>query len=221
MNTLVEGQVDVWLESLSVDAETLQDLYGVLTPAERERCDRCQVPLVRSQRIVARGKLRQLLASYLNVAPESVDLTVGLQGKPQVAGLEFNLSHSGDLVAYGIGSVAVGIDIEQQRDLDCEALMQRFFAPAEQRAWQQVPVAARSATFFQLWTMKEAYVKAIGTGLHTPLSTFAVSLQSPWQILGHDHWQVEALSLPEGYWGAIAIHKPGSLIQVNKKNLRL
>jgi 4'-phosphopantetheinyl transferase len=220
MNTLADGQVDVWLASLSVDTETLQDLYGVLTPAERERCDRCQVPLVRSQRIVARGKLRQLLASYLNVAPAAIDLTVGLQGKPQVAGLEFNLSHSGDLVVYGVGSVAVGIDIEQQRDLNYEALMQRFFAPAERQAWQEVPMDRRSATFFQLWTMKEAYVKAIGTGLHTPLSTFAVSLQSPWQILGHDHWQLEALALPAGYWGAIAIDNPGSPIQVNKKNLQ-
>jgi 4'-phosphopantetheinyl transferase len=220
MNTLADGQVDVWLASLSVDTETLQDLYGVLTPAERERCDRCQVPLVRSQRIVARGKLRQLLASYLNVAPAAIDLTVGLQGKPQVAGLEFNLSHSGDLVIYGVGSVAVGIDIEQQRDLNYEALMQRFFAPAERQAWQEVPMDRRSVTFFQLWTMKEAYVKAIGTGLHTPLSTFAVSLQSPWQILGHENWQLEALALPEGYWGAIAIDNPGSPIQVNKKNLQ-
>jgi 4'-phosphopantetheinyl transferase len=212
--------VEVWIESLNLPSIEVAALTQFLTSAELALCDRCRLDHVRQHKIVARAKLRQILAKYLGRSPLEIEISIGLQGKPQVAGIEFNLSHSGDLVIYAISDQPVGIDIERIRSMDLTGIIQRFFAPSEFVAWQQLPLAEQEAAFFRNWTVKEAYLKAIGTGLYTPLSEVEVSmdlkypkiLQAPdsknWQL----HYiessekppEIGALShLPTGYVGAL------------------
>jgi phosphopantetheine--protein transferase-like protein len=153
--------------------------------------------------------------------PLEIEITTGLQGKPQVAGIEFNLSHSGDLVAYVVSDRPVGIDIERIRSMDLSGIVQRFFAPSEFAAWQNLPQSEQEAAFFRTWTVKEAYLKAIGTGLHTPLSEVEVSIDQDLPIIlqapGSENWQLcpipttpdpqtpikSPMSLPIGYVGAL------------------
>ena len=59
---------------------------------------------------------------------------------------------------------------------DEAALVRRYFSPAEQHAYESLPATAKSAGFFQCWTRKEAYIKAVGRGLGLPLDSFDVSL---------------------------------------------
>lgn len=128
--------------------------------------------------------LRRLLGAELHRAPEALDFEAGLHGKPRLAGadagsgLEFNLSHSGDQALLGCAwRHELGVDIEQWREMrDEAALVQRYFSPAEQLAYAALPAARRSRGFFQCWTRKEAYVKAVGRGLGLPLDSFDVSL---------------------------------------------
>jgi 4'-phosphopantetheinyl transferase len=206
MNLHAAPIVDVWLESLIASDYLVQVFYELLSAPEKQRCDRITHPRSRRQHIVARGQLRVLLGHYLQLAPELVQIDLGPQGKPQVEGLEFNLSHSGNLVAYAFGKVPLGIDVEQRRHLDAAALVKRFFTPEEWQEWQELPVAEQERAFFQVWTIKEAYVKAIGTGLARSLSTVPVQLSPPWQLRQTAaDWQIEVLDLPTGYLGAVAI----------------
>ncbi len=200
------GIADVWLESLVASDHLVNVFYGLLSDAEKQRCDRITHARARRQHVVARGQLRVLLGHYLHLAPELVQIDLGFQGKPQVAGLEFNLSHSGDLVAYAFGTVPLGIDVEQRRHLDAAALVKRFFTPLEWQEWQELPAAEQETAFFQVWTIKEAYLKAIGTGLSRSLSTVPVQLSPPWQLRQtREDWQIEILDLPTGHLGAVAI----------------
>lgn len=210
--------VEVWLESLVASADLVAVFYQLLSESEKQRCDRITHDRSRRQHIVARGQLRVLLGHYLDLAPARVQIDLGPQGKPQVVGLEFNLSHSGDLVAYAFGPVAVGIDVEQRRSLDAAALVKRFFAPEEWQAWQELPVAERETAFFQAWTIKEAYLKAIGTGLSRALSTVPVQLSPPWQLRLAEG-QVETLDLSPGYLGAVFI--PTSHASGQRHELRI
>jgi 4'-phosphopantetheinyl transferase len=217
MSILAEQQIDIWLESLVAPDHLVKEFYGLLSGTEQQRCDRFVLPLVRSRSIVARGRLRVLLGQYMNLHPAKVPLTVGSQGKPQVRGLEFNLSHSGDLVAYAFGLVPLGIDIEQRRSMDYGQLVERFFAEDEWQEWQQLPETAHAATFFQVWTVKEAYLKAIGTGLYRSLSTVPVQLKPPWLLRQNGGaWQVAVLAMPEGYLGAAVVAGQGHELRVNR-----
>jgi 4'-phosphopantetheinyl transferase len=133
---------------------------------------------------VARGRLREQLGSMLSIAPSALKFDYGAHGKPQLAssfastGLRFNISHSADLALLGISAQRdIGVDVEYWRSLaDEEALARRFFSPTEVQAYLQLDPTLRSAGFFNCWTRKEAYVKAVGRGLGLSLASFDVSL---------------------------------------------
>jgi 4'-phosphopantetheinyl transferase len=129
--------------------------------------------------------LRQLLAAVLGTAPVELQFAAGTHGKPALAGkfaasgLHFNLSHSD---AFGLAGWAwqreIGVDVEAWRQMnDAAALVRRYFSQAEIAAWEAVPPAQRSEAFFNIWTRKEAYVKAVGRGLGLALDSFDVSLE--------------------------------------------
>lgn len=120
----------------------------------------------------------------LGSSPAALVFEVTQDGKPHLAAgngtstLHFNLSHSAGLGLVGWSrECEIGVDIEQWRPMHDEAaLVRRFFSPAENAAYEALPAAQRTAGFFNAWTRKEAYVKAVGRGLRLPLDSFDVSL---------------------------------------------
>ena len=95
----------------------------------------------------------------------------GAHGKPELSGgtgVHFNLSHAGDYAAAVFDDGAVGIDVERARLVNVN-VMQRQFTAAENAYLRSKPDA-----FLRLWTRKESYCKAVGEGLHLPLSSFDV-----------------------------------------------
>ena len=159
-------------------------MHALLSDEERARAQRFLAPLHRDRFIAAHGVLRRLLGAQLRHDPASLEFSAGAHGKPRLAGvhqasgLEFNLSHSGNLALLGCAwGRELGVDIEMCRSLGDEAaLVRRYFSPAEQHAYTSLSPAARTAGFFQCWTRKEAYIKAVGRGLGLPLDSFDVSL---------------------------------------------
>ena len=205
---LLENVVEVWAERL--DPPETPELELILTAAELAQADRCRLPLVRRRKIVARARLRQILSRYLGIAPRSIEISLGTHGKPQVKGLEFNVSHSENLAVYAISQQPVGIDIEYRRSLEMDSLVQRFFAPAELASWLRLPAEQQELAFFRAWTMKEAYLKAIGTGLYTSLAAVVVEMDinKPSSLLATPDtgkWQLKTLDLPDGYVGTVVI----------------
>lgn len=102
---------------------------------------------------------------------ETVHLVRGAYGKPELSGgtgVHFNLSHAGDYAAAVFDDGAVGIDVERARRVNVN-VMQRQFTAAENAYLRSKPDA-----FLRLWTRKESYCKAVGEGLHLPLSSFDV-----------------------------------------------
>jgi len=93
--------------------------------------------------------------------------------------LEFNVSHSGAtaMLAFARGR-ALGVDVEQIReDFDTDAIARRFFSAHEVQQLFALDAAERHQAFFRCWTRKEAFIKAVGTGLSLPLGQFDVSLK--------------------------------------------
>lgn len=170
-----------WLDLAESECATL---WSLLSPAERERAERFRAATHRNRYVVARGRLRQLLAERLGLATASIGITMTAYGKPLLApqhahaGLEFNLSHSGALALYAFTrGQPVGIDVEQLREIpDADDLAARFFSTAEAAAFRALPAERRNEAFLACWTRKEAFVKAIGEGLSHPLEAFDVTL---------------------------------------------
>lgn len=152
----------------------------LLSGDERVKADRFHFQKHRTSYIIGRAILRRILTCYTGVAPEQVNFTYGARGKPAVSdsSISFNVSHSGDLALYALArEPLLGVDVERIRPIsDVDAIARRFFSPSEYADLLSLDPTDRDAGFFRCWTRKEAYIKAIGDGLHAPLDRFRVTL---------------------------------------------
>ena len=187
-------EIEVVVTSLNVGHEAVRASEALLSSAERQRASRFAFALDRRRFTVARAWLRRLLSARLGIRPESIELVYGAHGKPALAqrcassDLRFNVSHSDDVAAYAFSpGREIGIDIESIRVIDdAEDIAARFFSRRENEAYHALDPRDRSLGFFNCWTRKEAFVKALGDGLDFPLDRFDVSLApgEPAKILG-------------------------------------
>lgn len=179
---LQKNELHVWRAWLDVASQELAHLRSHLSSDEIARAERFVFPHDRDHFIVARGRLRELLAKYLDCSPSALRFKTGRFGKPSLVNnqdtLRFNLSHSQGLALYGfcLGR-EIGIDVEKVRpEFAGEGIAQRYFSAREQCELREVPKALRDTAFFLCWTRKEAYVKGHGDGLQIALDSFDVSL---------------------------------------------
>ena len=139
-----------------------------------------------AQRAVSNAFLRHVLSQYTNTRPEALQISRTDRGKPYLeeSPIKFNLSHADGLVGVAVSASDVGIDLEMQsrrlRNHGNEVkLARRYFSEAETASIErETDSEARRSLFIRLWTLKEAYVKAVGRGIGAPpgLSSFTLSL---------------------------------------------
>lgn len=183
---LAPGEVHLWLTGAedTADAALLGRCAALLNPEEQARHDRFVFDHSKRQFLVARGLVRSVLARYTGLPAEALRFVANEHGRPELdpvhglVGLRFNLSHARGLAALGVARDAeLGVDVEDTtRNSRPEDIADHFFAPAEVQALMALPADARPARFFDLWTLKEAYIKARGMGLAIALDRFAYDL---------------------------------------------
>lgn len=168
------------------DAEA--DLAVHLSDAECRRAARFHRLRDRRRYVVAHGRLRELLAQRLGIKPRQVALCSNRYGKPELTGHQaasgwrFSLSYSdgagGGLALCALSRHgAIGVDVEAVRRLDdAEVLARHFFSSREFVMYCRLKPEDRLLGFFNCWTRKEAFLKALGTGLSRALSDFDVVL---------------------------------------------
>lgn len=194
--------VEVVASRLDLDPGAVDALAGWLHKDECQRAGRFRLARDRRRYVVARGLLRTLLAARLGTHPRSIELRCGAHGKPCLApgsagDLRFNVSHTGDfaLFAFSRGR-EVGVDVEAVLPMrDADAVARHFFSHSELRAYRALAPGAREAGFFTCWTRKEAYLKALGGGLQSPLSEF----DAP------PGWSLSSFSPAPGHTAALAV----------------
>jgi 4'-phosphopantetheinyl transferase len=200
--------IDVYFVDVNVPNDVIDALSNLLTVPERDRAARYRFPDDRRRSIVARAAARRFLSRHLGSDPAMLVIDEEEFGKPVLRGreIEFNVSHSGDLIALAFANAtAVGIDVERRRRLtDTLALARRYFSAEE------VGIVERAAdtdeAFFAIWTAKEAIVKASGKGIGTgDLRGFSVPFRDPQLRPVIDGWSVAAIDPNrDGYFAALA-----------------
>lgn len=108
---------------------------------------------------------------------EEIVFEYGSKGKPMLknsSGRFFNITHSGDWVLCGVSDSEIGVDIELLKKAKMN-VADRFFTPNEVAKLNSLNDEAQDNYFFLLWTVKESYLKYLGTGLTKPLNSFDVS----------------------------------------------
>jgi 4'-phosphopantetheinyl transferase len=214
--------VDVWRIPLQAPPDRLEEYRAVLNEAEQNRLASFYFQADRLRFLVAHGVLRSILGRYLGQPPVALSFSVNAFGKPALAPawgdppLSFNLSHSRDLALLAVAAGRhTGVDVEYIRpELVDERIPERFFSPAEVAALRRLPPGQQKDVFFQVWTRKEAFIKAKGMGLSIPLDQFDVSVTpgEPAALLRYAPdpaetacWELVSLQPGPGYAAALAV----------------
>jgi len=220
------GTVEVVSVRLDAELSAASELVQWLSDDERLRARRFVFERDRYRYIVGRAQLRKFLALRLGVQPDAVELVYGRHGKPALsrrfAGLElhFNIAHSEDVAVYAFSREReIGVDVEAVREMeDADEIAARFFSRSENDAYRALDPRERALGFFNCWTRKEAFIKAIGDGLCYPLGRFDVSLTPgvPAKILriedtpGDDSgWWLESFVPVPGFVAAVVTGNVG------------
>lgn len=213
-------EIHLWTVPLAAVGTEKYGILEVLSPDERKRAEAFRFDRHRNSFILGRALLRFILGEYLGRAPRDIIFSYGANGKPALNDsnppLHFNLAHSENRVVYAFTQAGeLGVDIELVRSLpDFESIARSFFSAAERDQVLGLPADQRAEGFFNCWTRKEAYLKAVGDGLMVPLNSFQVSLlpgqpaafiQLSGDRYAMSQWSLFHLDFPDGYIGALAI----------------
>jgi 4'-phosphopantetheinyl transferase len=226
--TIEDGSVHLWRCHLAqVQAHNLHDSYlTLLTPDELAASGRFYFERDRRRYIATRAMVREVLSAYAPIEPAAWRFSTNRFGRPQVCQtmataqhLSFNISHADELVVVAIAANrAVGVDVERRQEMAVAALADRFFAPEETASLRAMPAGSQIDRFFNLWTLKESYIKALGVGLSVPLDQFSFELTPSHTSncrftsnLGDmsRQWQFAQLEPDPGYVLAICVETAG------------
>lgn len=216
---LSKHEIHVWRASLSLPLSRLKSLWQVLSTDEHQRAERFCFQADRDKFIATRGLLRTILSYYLGIQPGEFRFCYGPGGKPVCSDFHpdklcFNLSHSDELALYAVAvDQELGIDLERVRaEVDYIAIARRYFTSQETTALLALPPSDHCQAFFQTWTYKEAYIKAMGGNVFQALTQVEVSLTpgmgTPLRISGPDiatNWALLPLDVAPGYVAALAV----------------
>lgn len=220
-----DGDVHVFCSPLDVPSKRLEELAQSLSDDEWHRANRFHLERDRNRFIAGRGTLREILAVLFELDPASLVFSRGEFGKPQIAApaaarsLHFNLAHSDAIAVYAIAKHELGVDVERIRPMDdAEQIASRFFSQREKDCLVALPAEQRREAFFNCWTRKEAYLKAIGSGLDDCLDQIEVSL-APGEVAellgvpnGSRPWRLHSLTPAPEFVGALAIQPEDSRV---------
>ena len=213
-------QVIVWSWSLQTGPFVGDDAQAPLSDDERARQRSFVSPELRRRFLAARAGLRTLLGRHLDRDPRSLAFATNEFGKPRLAGdgqVHFNLSHCEERAVLTISNAEIGIDLERERPIEYVDLARRYFHPNEVAAiTASRDEAEQRRAFFLVWTLKEAVVKALGTGLSTPLDSFEVAIGASRPRLAAapegapQTWWLHA-AMADGYCCALAVPGVGDV----------
>ncbi len=207
----------------------------LLDDTDRERSMKLRRLTTRNQHVIGRGMMRHLLSHSCKgaVEPQAIRFSALPHGKPIVSEPQevrraFNVSHTNGLVIGSLapadsalaidtetGDTLLGVDVERLDRRTDAGLAERYFSkPEVEYVRSQYGDASRQFAFLRIWTLKESFIKAIGTGLRTPLADFAfrdIDSDSPWiemldpKLQSEVAWKFFPISPRPGFVAAVAL----------------
>ncbi len=210
------GTRDVHIWYIDLNDVRLSNLTALLSPDEIARARRFQTPQLAIAFQRCRVALRTVLGHYLEMPPGSIQFIYSPQGKPLLPEneLHFNVSHSKNVALIAVSRLALGVDLEffPSRMRAGTALYETVCHCSERIALAAMPAAARARLFCKIWTRKEAYFKAVGSGLRGNPAAVSFAPAAGGALLVIDEkahrrqYYVHELAMPQPeYTGALCV----------------
>lgn len=165
----------IQLEEDKIFAAQKEGLLGYLPNEGREAVLRHKTVKGAQRTLLGELLSRKIISQQISKHTREINFKKTLKGKPYLENcpIRFNISHSGDWVVLAVADVDVGIDVEKIRQINYR-IAERFFSAHENSLLEKKEGTAKLNLFFDFWTLKESYLKLLGTGLTKSLNSFTI-----------------------------------------------
>jgi len=234
----IETNIDLWFWGIEAQPHDVARWQTYLSDDELARMARFLSERDRARFTVCRSRMRRVLGWYAGTAPREIGFATTGREKPVLEGpntdrLKFNLTHTDGLACLAVThGHDIGVDLERVRDIEDDFIAYSL-NPAEHGRVLALEPAMRTNAFFRVWTAKEAYLKAIGTGLWQSLKTFDVDVPSE-SVMGDffrselpriddanergRNWHLYSFRATEHHIGALALAPPkGTMLKIRTR----
>jgi 4'-phosphopantetheinyl transferase len=198
---LDSGVIDLWCVFFDEiqEPKLLAEYLTLLSDAEKLQMQRFYFAHDRRRYLLTRALVRVILSRHVNIKPEYLVFTTNAHGKPEIMNaqgrahkISFNISHTKSIIVLGVTCENhLGVDVESitTRPAPLE-VADRYFSHTEAAHLKALAPGLQHQRFFQLWTLKESYIKARGMGLSIPLNQFEFDFQSDGSINMNIHHEL-------------------------------
>ena len=209
--------IDIWQFSYTESLYNSFNSTDILSYQEIETANGLKFIKHKKRYILFHKILRIVLSKYIDIKPKQIVFHTNDYGKPYLPeyNIQFNITHSNGMLAIAIWKKQIGIDLENlDRSLDFIDMAKQVLSSEEFQALTNLTLENSTSLFFNLWTQKEALLKAIGTGLNN--SMIHINLIDKKEInIDGNMWQIEKIKpIDKNYIGHVAY------LSKNKVHLR-
>lgn len=203
--------VETWVARIGPDEGPTPRVLALLSPEERQHMAGMVSPTIQREYAAGRALTRLALSARLSMPARRVPVSIDDNGRPYLrdrhggasgrTGIDFNLSHSGDVVALAVCSgLRIGLDIEREEPRpSAPALARRFFSPSECELLERSEGRCYSRRWHRIWTTREAHAKARGIGVRAMAAVPGARGSS---------WDSRNVVLADGYVATIVALRP-------------
>ncbi|MBD3918618.1 4'-phosphopantetheinyl transferase superfamily protein [Paenibacillus sp. PR3] len=203
-------------------AYVIRRLLEQVSADRQRRYERFRIEADAVRSLFSELVVRRIVMERNGIHNDAIVFGANAHGKPKLVhpvGMHYNVSHSGDWVVCAISDEPVGIDIEQIKPIDME-ISRRFFSAIEHEQLMELPEMERVNRFYELWALKESFVKAVGKGLSMPLDSFSfrfecdgvIQLRAP---APYERFSGCLLEIDEAYKLAVCSSKEQQMSKIN------
>lgn len=174
--------IQLWHLDLSeLDYANCANLISMISPLELEHARQFKFRHLQERHILNKIFLRLCLSHCTGTAPDRLQFNCNAHAKPRLGNLgarpHFNVSHAENLVCVAVSfDGEIGVDIETRQDIDVLSIAAQFFHPDEYQQIRNANQHEQERLFYRLWTLKEAFFKALGTGITAGLEKINIDL---------------------------------------------
>ncbi|MCA1293870.1 4'-phosphopantetheinyl transferase superfamily protein [Paenibacillus sp. alder61] len=205
--------IDIEEEISGLDHDAL---LGICSREKRMEASRFRFEPDRKRAVYGEALARYMIAGKTGLPMNELIFDKNRYGKPYIRGQQrifFNLSHSGRYVICGLDQEEIGIDLEEVKSMDL-GIARKFFHANEYIYLLSREPEQRMDALFELWTLKESYIKYLGVGLQKPLDAFYFNLEAP-SVELHSNDRIPAFiqscTIKGGYKLAVCADSPGPI----------
>ena len=189
----LEHEIHIWWSILDQPAGLVNSYKHMLSNAEQKRINNLKFRLLRDRQIVSKSILRQVISKYLNIDNEAIEFRYNKFGKPLLSSkledfkLNFNISHSEQIGIFAFAKgKSIGVDVEKIKcSLKIEDVIELCLSDFEKNWFYEVAPEIRKEVFYKIWTAKEAFIKALGTGFFFPVKNIDFKLNGDNDLTFH------------------------------------